>query len=133
MLDHVISSCEFVIDICCQSDYWKNINSRMPLIRFGTGHIFNNYEEGGDTGVNTRMGAQVLVESSVFSDVKDALLSKDSKETGGAVTKDVSFGSSENSAPKGTLTSVPYNYSVLGSGKVKAAVVGTAGNTLKLR
>lgn len=104
----------------------------MPLIRFGTGHVFNNYEEGGDTGVNTRMGAQVLVESSVFSGVKSAVLSKDSKETGGAVTKDVDFGGSENSAPKGTLTSVPYSYSALGSAKVKAAVVGTAGNTLKL-
>jgi hypothetical protein len=34
-------------------------------------------------------------------------------------------------AETGTLTSVPYEYSLLGSGSVKAAVVGTAGNTLR--
>jgi pectate lyase len=41
------------------NNHWKNINSRMPLIRFGTSHIFNSYYEGGsvgDTAINTRMG-----------------------------------------------------------------------------
>ena len=104
----------------------------MPLIRFDTGHIFNNYEEGGETGVNTCMGARVLIESSVFANVASAVLSKDSKQTGGAVTKDIDLGSSNNGAPKGTLTSVPYSHTALGSGKVRAAVVRTAGNALKL-
>lgn len=31
---------------------------------------------------------------------------------------------------EGTLTGVPYAYEAAGSGSVKAAVVGTAGNTL---
>jgi pectate lyase len=35
-------------------------------------------------------------------------------------------------APRGTLTSVPYSYTLLGSTKVETAVVDTAGNTLKL-
>ncbi len=26
-------------------NYWKNTNSRGPLIRFGTGHIYNSYYE----------------------------------------------------------------------------------------
>jgi pectate lyase len=41
------------------NNHFKNINSRMPLIRFGTSHIINSYFEGGsvgDTAVNTRMG-----------------------------------------------------------------------------
>lgn len=55
-----------------------------------------------------------------------------SKEDGFAVENDNDFGSSENTAPAGTLDSVPYEYTLLGSENVKAAVVGTAGQTLTL-
>ncbi|KAK3695989.1 hypothetical protein LTR37_018207 [Vermiconidia calcicola] len=114
------------------NNYFSNINSRTPSIRFGTGHIFNSYYENMDTGVNTRMGAQVMVESSVFVNVEAPIESVDSDETGSAVVNDVDLGSGENSAPEGTLTSVEYEYTLLGSAAVKAAVVGTAGNTLTL-
>jgi pectate lyase len=77
-------------------------------------------------------GEQTLVESNVFVDIKDALTSEFSKEDGFAVANGNYFGSSENSAPAGTLTSVPYEYTLLGRENVKAAVVGTAGNTLTL-
>ncbi|KAM0718060.1 hypothetical protein Q7P37_006392 [Cladosporium fusiforme] len=114
------------------NNYWKNINSRMPLLRFGTAHVFNSVYDGGETAVNTRMGAQALVESTVFTNVKRAILSIDSKEVGYAVSKDVVLNGATNEAPKGTLNSVPYSYSLLGSGKVASAVIGKAGNTLKL-
>lgn len=114
------------------SDYWQNTNSRLPSVRFGTAHIFNSYYDSADTGVNTRMGAEVLVESTVFEGVKYPVTSKDSDETGSAVTNDIVWGDGESSAPEGSLTSMPYEYTLLGSGKVKAAVVGTAGNTLTL-
>jgi pectate lyase len=102
----------------------------MPLLRFGTAHIINSYYDGdshGDSGINSRMGAQALVESNVFVGIKDALTSRFSKEDGYAVQDDNDFGESENSAPEGTLTSVPYEYELLGSENVKAAVVGVAG------
>jgi pectate lyase len=111
---------------------WKNINSRMPLLRFGTAHVFNSVFDGGSTAVNTRMGAQALVESSVFKNVERAVLSIDSKEVGYAVTRDLILNGATDEAPRGTLTSVPYSYTLLGSAKVEAAVIGTAGNTLKL-
>jgi pectate lyase len=114
------------------NNHWKNINSRMPLLRFGTAHVFNSVFDGGATAVNTRMGAQVLVESSVFKNVERGVLSIDSKEVGYAVTNDLILNGATNEAPKGTLTSVPYKYTLLGSSKVEAAVVGKAGNTLKL-
>lgn len=78
------------------------------------------------------MGAEVLVESTVFEGVKYPVTSKDSDETGSAVTNDIVWGDGESTAPEGTLTSMPYKYTLLGSGNVKAAVVGTAGNTLTL-
>jgi pectate lyase len=64
--------------------------------------------------------------------IKDALSSQFSKENGFAVEHDNDFGSSSNTAPSGTLDSVPYEYTLLGSENVKAAVVGTAGQTLTL-
>lgn len=52
------------------NNYWSNINSRGPSIRFGTGHIFNSYYENVSDGINTRLGAQLLVESNAFSGSK---------------------------------------------------------------
>nr|O59939.1 RecName: Full=Pectate lyase B; Flags: Precursor [Colletotrichum gloeosporioides]AAD09857.1 pectate lyase B [Colletotrichum gloeosporioides] len=113
------------------NNHWYNVASRNPSVRFGNVHIFNNYAEKLETsGVNTRMGAQLLIESSVFSDTKKAVTFLDSKSTGYAVVNDVDLGGSTNDRPQGTFTKPDYSYTLLGSSKVKAAVVGTAGQTL---
>jgi len=109
------------------NNYWLNINSRAPSIRFGTGHFYNSYFDTVSDGINTRDGAQVLVESNVFTGSSKALYSTDD---GYAVANDNDFGDSSNTAEAGTLTSVPYDYTLLGSSNVQAAVVGTAGQTL---
>ena len=44
------------------NNYWFNLNSRTPSFRFGTGHIINSYFLNVNDGINTRDGAQVLVE-----------------------------------------------------------------------
>lgn len=55
-------------------NYWTNVNSRLPSIRFGTGHFYSScYEENPTSGINSRMGAQVLVEDCYFLDTKDAM------------------------------------------------------------
>lgn len=114
------------------NNHWKNVGSRVPSVRFGTVHIFNNVEENiSVSGVNTRMGAKVLVESSVFVNAKRPITSLDSKTKGTATVNDVDLGGAANDAPKGSFTNPGYSYSKVGSGKVKAAVVGTAGQTLK--
>ncbi|KAL4947578.1 pectin lyase fold/virulence factor [Aspergillus filifer] len=109
------------------NNYWYNLNSRGPSFRFGTGHIYNNYYESVSDGINTRIGAQLLVESNVFVDGKKALYSTDD---GYAVERDNDFGDATADAEEGTLTSVEYEYTTLGPDAVKAAVVGTAGQTL---
>lgn len=84
-----------------------------------------------NTAINTRLGAQLLVESTVFENSGDkAIYFADSDTTGYAVVKDVDLGGSTNSAPTGTLTSVPYSYSLLGSGNTKASVTSNAGQKL---
>ncbi|KAJ0359754.1 hypothetical protein COL922a_014560, partial [Colletotrichum nupharicola] len=115
------------LHITYANNYWSNINSRGPSIRFGTGHLYNNYYENVSDGINTRQGAQVLVESNVWVDGKKALYSTDD---GYAVERDNDFGDASADAAEGTLISVEYEYTALGPDNVKAAVVGTAGQTL---
>ena len=109
-------------------NYFKALNSRGPSFRFGTGHLYNNFYENVSDGINTRQGAQVLAQNNVFVGSKKAIYSTDA---GSAVATGNDFGSSENTAPKGTLTKAPYEVSdLIEAAGVKAAVVGTAGVTL---
>jgi pectate lyase len=117
------------------NNYWKNINSRQPSVRFGTVHIVNNYWDGAlGTGVNTRMGAQVFIESSVFANcATKAIESADSDEIGYASVDDVDLGDSENDAEAGTLTASSFPYDTitpLGSANVVSSVTSSAGQTL---
>lgn len=89
-----------------------------------------------DTGLNSRMGAQALIQSSVFENVgKKAIFSESSDEVGYVVAEDVVLGGeSENTALKGTLStsSIPYKFTLLGSGNVASTVPGDAGQKLSL-
>ncbi|KAK6076135.1 pectate lyase [Seiridium cupressi] len=117
------------------NNYFSNINSRQPSVRFGTVHIINNLWEGAiGTGVNTRMGAQVFIQSSAFVDcATKAVESADSDDVGYAVLDDVDLGGSENSADEGTLSvsSFPYDtIEALGSASIASTIPSTAGQTL---
>ena len=82
----------------------QNLNSRTPSFRFGTGHIFNNLFTSLNDGINTRDGAQLLVENNVFEETKKCLYSTDE---GYAVANGNDFGDEgENTAEEGTLTDV---------------------------
>ncbi|KAI1475066.1 polysaccharide lyase family 1 protein [Daldinia sp. EC12] len=117
------------------NNHFYNTYSRAPLVRFGTVHIVNTFWDSLiGSGVNTRMGAQVLIQSSAFKNsAKNAVFFADSKETGYAVLDDVDLGGSQNTAPAGTLTagSLPYPaIKVLGSAAVANTIPGTAGQKL---
>jgi len=117
------------------NNYWSDLGSRAPSVRFGTVHIFNNYyEKLAVGGVNTRMGAEVLIESTTFADfagTTKAVYSQDSDTEGTVTLNDVDLTTGENTAKEGSMT-VDYEYTLLGAAAVKAAVVGTAGATLSL-
>ncbi|KAH8179513.1 pectate lyase domain-containing protein [Sarocladium implicatum] len=123
------------LHVTLTENYWEKVNSRCPSVRFGTVHIINNYWDTiSASGVNSRMGAQVLVQSSAFANSNEkAILSADSAETGFVVVDDVDLGGSANTAPAGTLTpdSLPYSaIAALGSGSVAGSVPGSAGQIL---
>ncbi|KUI53605.1 putative pectate lyase A [Cytospora mali] len=93
-------------------NYWYNVNSRLPSIRFGTGHIYSScYEDNPTSGIHSRMGAQVLAEENYFLNTKLAIVTDiDSDEDGYAVDRNNIFvNSTEEISQVGSLTP-PYSY-----------------------
>lgn len=94
-------------------NYWTNVNSRLPSIRFGTAHVYSScYEDNPTSGVHSRMGAQVLAEENYFLNTKLALVTNlDSDEDGYMVDRNNIFvNSTESITQVGSLTP-PYSYS----------------------
>ncbi|KAF9483316.1 pectate lyase B [Pholiota conissans] len=118
---------DVAITVTIANNYYSNLNSRTPSFRFGHGHIFNNFFENNNDGINTRDGAQLLVENNVWTGTDKPLYATD---TGYAVARGNDFGGASNTAPVGTFTSAPYSYSLLAVGSVKSSVVANAGQTL---
>ncbi len=121
-------------------NHFKNVRSGISF-RFGTGHVFNSLFENVDNGINTRMGADVLVERSVFEGLKEgsrAVFSADSSETGKATVVDVVFVGNTTAAvtaPAGEMhaDSFPYPYDnyIWGTQYVKTTVASQAGQVLE--
>lgn len=106
---------DVAIRVTYHHNYWYNLNSRLPSFRFGQGlvaskiyytcivinhdcnsHIYNNYYLNSADGINTRDGAQLLVQSNVFSNVSKPLYDTDE---GYAVAQGNDFGGETNTAP----------------------------------
>ncbi|OUM67882.1 polysaccharide lyase family 1 protein [Piromyces sp. E2] len=103
------------LHITYHHNYFKNVGSRLPSLRFGTGHIFNNvYENVEASSVNVRMGAQALVESNVFRNANKPISTNlDSKEEGSVVQRNNDFGTTANTnsiTRIGAFSNVPYKY-----------------------
>ncbi|OBZ75016.1 putative pectate lyase A [Grifola frondosa] len=101
-----------------------------PSFRFGTGHIFNNLYDNNADGINTRDGAQLLVENNVWNNNNTKPLY--STDEGFAVATGNEFDSGSNEAPLGTFMSskVPYSYSLVAINQVRSTVSAQAGATL---
>jgi pectate lyase len=55
-------------------NWFTGVNSRLPSLRFGKGHLLNNYFQNvSGSGIHSRMGAEVYVERNVFTNVPDAI------------------------------------------------------------
>ncbi|KAF8242009.1 pectin lyase-like protein [Wilcoxina mikolae CBS 423.85] len=106
-------------------NHFENLNSRGPSLRFGTVHLYNNVYDNCPDGINARDGAQVLVENNTWNNTKKPLYSIDN--TGKAVANGNDFGNGHNEAPLGTLTSVPYTYTL---GTLQKTPSGDCGATL---
>ena len=96
-------------------NWFYNVNSRLPSLRFGTGHVYNNYFQNvTDSAVQSRMGAQMLIENNVFSNVGTAITTTgDSSQDGYANASGNDYGGATVDITQvGTFTSAPYNYTL---------------------
>ncbi|KKF93479.1 putative pectate lyase A [Ceratocystis platani] len=122
------------LHVTYHNNYWNNIGSRCPSIRFGTAHIFNNcYEDIVTSGVNSRMGAQVLVEGNEFINVEKAIMTNlDSSEAGFAIDKDNSFNNAPIDITQTCDYKPPYQYSAAPGAGICASVKASVGPTASL-
>ncbi|MEO3773344.1 polysaccharide lyase family 1 protein [Micromonospora sp. B9E7] len=125
---------------------YENIDSRTPLLRGGTAHIYNNhYVSLHESGINSRAGAKAKVENNYFRDSKDVLGTFYTSERGfwqvsGNILDNVTWSSagSENYPAGPNLTStttvgIPYPYSLDGASCVPDIVRQTVGANTGLR
>ncbi|MGW4231646.1 pectate lyase family protein [Streptomyces sp. NPDC004980] len=110
-------------------NHFQNIYSRIPSLRFGTGHFYDNYVEGADTAVHSRMGAQLLVENNVFRNTKIAITtSRSSDEDGYVVQRGNDLGGAATEISQtGSFTTPPYSYTAEPASSVAASVTAGAG------
>lgn len=99
-------------------NYFENINSRLPLFRFGYGHVFNNYYKGIEsTGINSRMGACVKIENNYFENALNPYVTAYSSQDGygdisGNILVNSTFSySSDTRELPACNASIPYSYS----------------------
>ncbi|MER7833805.1 polysaccharide lyase family 1 protein [Streptomyces sp. NPDC095602] len=125
---------------------YENIDSRAPLLRGGTAHIYNNhYVRLNESGINSRAGARAKVDNNYFEDSKDVLgtFYTDAAgywQVGGNIFDNVTWsGPGSDYKPAGpnpqsnTTVSVPYSYVLDDARCVPAVVSQTAGANKGLR
>lgn len=110
-------------------NWFSNVYSRIPSLRFGTGHFYDNYVQGAETAAHSRMGAQMLVENNVFRDTKVAVTTnRDSDVDGYAVLRGNDLGGAATEISQvGSFTNPPYSYTAEPASSVVSTVTGQAG------
>jgi pectate lyase len=121
-------------------NHWQNANSRMPLFRFGQGHVVNNYYENIiSTAINSRMGARIRINGNHFENVNNPIVSFYSETHGYWDTDDNIFENvtwEENTSSGiiagpnvGSTVSYkpPYSYTLIPVAAVKQHVLNNAG------
>ncbi|MFJ4692233.1 polysaccharide lyase family 1 protein [Streptomyces sp. NPDC088766] len=119
---------------------YQNIDSRTPLLRGGTAHIYNNhYVSLNESGINSRAGARAKVDNNYFEDSKDVLGTFYTDAAGywqvsGNVFDNVTWsapGTDNNPAgpnpQSNTTVSIPYPYTLDAAACVPDVVSRTAG------
>jgi pectate lyase len=104
------------------------VNSRLPSIRFGTAHVYSSCYNGGISGINSRMGAQVFVEQNSFTNVAKAVVTNlDSKEEGYATEEGNVFVNSPTQITKKGSFKPGYAYTADKAAEACAIVGKSAG------
>ena len=111
-------------------NWFYNVGSRTPSLRFGTGHVYNNYFENiTDDAIHSRMGAQMLIQNNVFRGVKTPVTTTgDSKKDGYANISGNDFGGATPTITQvGSFTKAPYSFTLDPTSSVISEVTAYSG------
>lgn len=111
-------------------NYYRNIQSRLPLNRGGVAHVYNNYFNViRGSAVDSRMGACVRVENNVFETVKSPVIASGSTLGKYQVIGNTFSGITGTAAPTSSTCTFtpPYSYSLDAASAVKSGVIAGAG------
>ena len=121
------------LKITLHHDWWAdNVTERMPRMRFGKVHTFNNYfsSSGNNYCIGAGVQAQVRVESNYFENVKDPHLFYSGEATAIiAVNSDNQYVNAPGARDQGhgTCFTPPYQYTLDAGSTVKSKVIAGAG------
>ena len=109
-------------------NYMYNFGSRTPSLRFGTGHVYDNYFVNGSTGVHSRDNAQMLVQNNVFRNVGTPIETTGDSPDGYVNESGNDFGGGTNAITRtGTFTKPPYSFHLDPTTSVMTQVTAHAG------
>jgi pectate lyase len=111
-------------------NWFYNVGSRTPSLRFGTGHVYNNYFENiTDDAIHSRMGAQMLIQNNVFRGVATPVTTTgDSSKDGYANISGNDFGGATPTITQvGTFTKAPYSFTLDATSSVISEVTAYSG------
>ncbi|WP_166639344.1 pectate lyase family protein [Aureibacillus halotolerans] len=117
-------------NITFHHNWFDSINSRVPAVRHGVAHLYNNYWNNIiDTGVNSRMGAELFIENNVFENSENPIGSWYSDDEGYWNQSGNAFINSTGSIPSSSTTSFTpdYSYTLDDTSDVKNLVQQYAG------
>jgi pectate lyase len=94
-------------------NYFSNVNSRLPSLRFGTAHVYSScFENIPTSGVNSRMGAIARVENNYFHNVLLAMVTDLDSDIEGRIQDigNILSGTTTTRITQTGTLSVPYSY-----------------------
>ncbi len=119
---------------------YSNIDSRTPLLRAATAHIYNNYYVGlHESGINSRDGGKAKVENNYFKNSLNVLGTfytdlPGSWQASGNILDNVTWSAADSDTnpagpgmPSNTTISIPYSYTLDNASCVPSLVAATAG------
>ena len=120
------------------NNYWKNINARQPMLRYGKAHVFNSYflsesseMSGQSTGINCRAGSEFYIDNNIFENLKTPIgfyNDTSATRTGFWVNKDNTFTGCTNPVESSSTSYIPpYKWTPKTASETKTYVLSNAG------
>ncbi|HEX3048146.1 MAG TPA: cellulose binding domain-containing protein [Bacillota bacterium] len=131
--DDALTSDQGKLHVTFHHNWWSTgTDERMPSVRFGTVHCYNNYYNAPNNGycVRVRLYSQVLVENNYFENVKNPIEYYNTTGTNGKckATGNVFVNTAGTNTGTDSVFTPPYGYSMDVGSNVKSIVSAGAGN-----